>query len=357
MTAYILIYLFCSLGFVFEKINKRYSDFLFILIFIYLLILVGLKFEVGGDWINYLNIHSDINQKIFDPYINENYDIFFKTEPIVLLLYIISPNIFIFNFICAFVFLIGLFLFVSKFQDRFLALAVSIPFLITLVALGYQKQSVAIGLMMIVYYLYLNNEYKLFIIFCFITIFSHYSAFFLILFIFYDLLIVKKFNISFALIFLIFFFVITFILFSYDYVFRILMNNYIYEQNRPDSHGLIPRLTIQFLSIFLYFISFKFWKKNILLNRIIIFNIFLSFIVLPFVTLYSTSIDRMLFYFMLIQRMILGNYREILVLKKYILYRFSIFIFYLFITLLWFNFSYFAAYWVPYNNILFPDLS
>ena len=354
MAAYLLIFLFCTFGFLFEKLNKKYADFLFILIFIYLLILIGLKFEIGGDWINYFNIYSDINQKFFDSYGNENYDIFFKTEPIIILLYLVSPNIFIFNLICALIFLIGLFTLISKFQDRFLAIVVSVPFLIILVAMGYQKQSVALGLIMLVYYFYLNNNYKTFIFFCFITIFSHYSAFFLIIFIFYDLIFFKKFRISFSQLFLIIFFIIFFLIFSHDYIFRIILNNYLFDENKLESQGLIPRLIVQLVSIFLYLISYKFWKRNEKLNRIIIFNIILTFTIMPFATLFSTSIDRMLFYFMVLQLMVLANYNEIISLNKYIFFRFSIFIFYLFLTLIWFNFSYFAAYWIPYNNILFP---
>ena len=318
MVAYLLIFLFCSFGFLFEKFNKKYADFLFILIFIYLLILIGLKFEIGGDWINYLNIYSNINQKIFNSYGNENYDIFFKTEPVMILLFLLSPNIFVFNLICALIFLIGLFTLISKFQDRFLALVISVPFLIILVAMGYQKQSVAIGLIMLVYYFYLNNNYKTFVFFCFVTIFSHYSSFFLIIFIFYDLIFFKKFRISLLQLFLILFFVIIFLLFSNDYVFRIIINNYLFDENKLESQGLIPRLIVQFISIFLYLISYKLWKRNEILNRIIIFNIILTFMITPFATLFSTSIDRMLFYFMVLQLMVLANYNEIISLNKYI---------------------------------------
>ena len=352
MTPYLFIFLLSCAGFLFDKYFNKYSILFFNLIFLYLLVLIGLRYEVGGDWINYLQNHTAIQISVFVD--NDDLSILFNTEPFILILNILSPNIYIFNFYCALIFLIGLFALVSKCKDIYLSIVVAIPFLILLVGLGYQKQSVALGLLMLSYYFYLNNNYKLFIFFSFTTFFSHYSTFFLILFIFYDLFIFKKFKINKIVIFIIIILIFIVLLMGYDKITRVLINNYIVDEDRKQSYGLIPRLAVHFISIFLYFISFNKWQKNTLINRLIIFNIFLTLITLPFVQTYSILIDRMLFYFMLIQIMILGNYKFILLSNYYVLFRFTIFIFYFCVTLYWFTFSYFASYWLPYKNILIP---
>lgn len=352
MVPYLFIFLLSCAGFLFDKYFNKYSILFFNLIFLYLLILIGLRYEIGGDWINYLQNHAAIHFSVF----TDKHDdvILYNTEPFIIILNILSPNVYIFNFYCALVFLIGLFALISKCKDIYLSIVVAIPFLILLVGLGYQKQSVALGLLMLSYYFYLNNNYKLFLIFSFTTFFSHYSTFFLILFIFYDLFYFKKFRINKIYIFIIIVLIFLVIFIGYDKITRVLINNYINDENRTNSYGLIPRLAVQFLSIFLYFISFNKWHKKTLLNRLIIFNIFLTFLTLPFVLTYSNLIDRMLFYFMLIQIMILGNYKLIILSNYYVFFRFAIFAFYLCITLYWFTFSYFASYWLPYKNIIIP---
>lgn len=352
MVPYLFIFLLSCGGFIFDKYSNKYSTLFFNLIFLYLLVLIGLRYEIGGDWINYLQNHAAIHFTVFTD--NHNLDILNNTEPFILILNLLSPNIYIFNFYCALVFLIGLFALISKCKDLYLSIVVAIPFLILLVGLGYQKQSVALGFLMLSYYFYLNNNYKLFLIFCFTTFFTHYSTFFLILFIIYDLFFVKKFKINKIqfLIIIVLIFLVIFI--SYDKITRVLINNYIIDEGRRHSYGLVPRLVVQFLSIFLYLISFNKWQKNTQLNRLIVFNIFLTFLTLPFVQTYSILIDRMLFYFVLIQIMILGNYKLIILSNYYVFFRLTIFVFYLFITLYWFTFSYFASYWLPYKNILLP---
>ena len=236
--------------------------------------------------------HAAIHLSIFT---DSDLEIVYNTEPFIVILNALSPNIYIFNFYCALIFLTGLFALISKTKDIYLSIVVAIPFLILLVGLGYQKQSVALGLLMLSYYFYLNNNYKLFLFFSFTTFFTHYSTFFLILFIMYDLFFLKKFKIKNIYIIIILVLLLLVIFISYDKLTRVLINNYIIDENRRHSYGLIPRLAVQFLSIFLYFISFNKWQKNTLINRLIIFNIFLTFITLPFVQTYSILIDRMLF--------------------------------------------------------------
>jgi len=352
--AYSLVFVFCSFGFYLDDIKSKYSNSFFILLFSYLLFLIGLRYEIGGDWINYFNNFQAINNIFFSNYFEQDLGILFKTEPVLVLLNLITPNIYIFNLSCSFIFLLGLFVLISSFDDKYLSIVIAIPFLILLVALGYQKQSVTLGFLMLSYNFYIRNNFFLFIVFALISCLSHYSASFIIIFILYDLIINKKTKINLFILILFIIFIIMFIIISFDKINNVLINNYILEKQRSISNGVIPRLSIQIISIIFFFISYKYWNNRIEIKRIILFNIILTILTLPFVTLYSNLIDRMLFYFMIIQLMIFGNYRIILYNKFYLMFRVSIYTLYLFLTFFWFTFSYFADYWVPYNNILFP---
>ena len=352
--SYAIVFLLCSFGIYLDDFKKKYSNSFFIILFCYLLILIGLRFEIGGDWINYLQNFKAINNSIFNYDTKNDFGILFKTEPVLLILNLITPNIYIFNLACALIFLLGLFILISDCDDKYLSLVVAIPFLILLVAFGYQKQSVTLGFIMLSYIFYIRNYYFYFVIFALLACFSHYSASFILIFIFYDLIIVKKLKINFkTLMFIVVVFFI-FLIISFDNIYRILINNYIVDEFKNKSQGVLPRLSVQIISIIIFLISYKFWNKRSELKRIIIFNTILTLIVLPFFVLYSNLVDRMLFYFMIIQLMILGNLKNILNKNFYLIFRFTIYTFYLLLTFLWFNFSYFAAYWFPYKNILFP---
>ena len=113
---------------------------------LFLTLLIGLRDGVGGDWGNYL------------PYLERSFglpfaQIFQEDEPGYGLLNWIGANIggsvYFVNTICGLVFSIGLLLFCRAQPRPWLALCLAFPYLVTVVAMGYSRQGVAIGLEMI----------------------------------------------------------------------------------------------------------------------------------------------------------------------------------------------------------------
>jgi len=113
---------------------------------LFLTLLIGLREQVGGDWSNYL---PAIERSIGLPYA----EIFQADEPGYALLNWIGANwggsIYLVNTICGLVFSIGLMLFCRAQPRPWLALTLAFPYLITVVAMGYSRQGVAIGLEML----------------------------------------------------------------------------------------------------------------------------------------------------------------------------------------------------------------
>ena len=113
--------------------------------FILLLLMIGFRHEVGGDWDAYLNYVDDVRDEPLNA-------VFGFGDPAYQLLNWLAANIgggiYFVNIVCAAVFCFGLSAF-CRIQPRpWLALMVAVPYLVMVVAMGYSRQAVAIGLAM-----------------------------------------------------------------------------------------------------------------------------------------------------------------------------------------------------------------
>jgi hypothetical protein len=111
----------------------------------FLIILIGLRHQVGGDWYSYLEaleFLNDIQWKDFFSMREAGYKLI-SSFSITL-----GTSIYGVNFICAIIFTGGL-LNLSRAQPYpWLAILVAIPYLIIVVAMGYTRQATAIGFLM-----------------------------------------------------------------------------------------------------------------------------------------------------------------------------------------------------------------
>jgi hypothetical protein len=111
-----------------------------------LVLMIGLRHEVGGDWETYLEIfegytgRSDADQLPFQ-------------DPAFILLNMLSSwtglGVYLLNLVSAAFFSWGLVVFCRVQPRPWLALAVAVPYLITVVAMGYTRQGAAIGIAML----------------------------------------------------------------------------------------------------------------------------------------------------------------------------------------------------------------
>lgn len=118
---------------------------LFFLVITALAAMIGLRYQVGGDWGSYL-VHLDKARFLSVADIPEAGD-----PGYVLLNWIVSRiggEIWLVNLVCGALFALGLWNFAKTQPCPWLALAVSVPYLVVVVAMGYSRQGVAIGLAM-----------------------------------------------------------------------------------------------------------------------------------------------------------------------------------------------------------------
>jgi hypothetical protein len=114
--------------------------------FVFLVLMIGLRHQVGGDWWNYL--HELVN------YTNTSFrDAITHDDPAYSMLCVMAVRYgggpYIINTVCAVVFAWGLVSFCRIQPRAWLAMTVAISYLVIVVAMGYTRQGAAIGLAML----------------------------------------------------------------------------------------------------------------------------------------------------------------------------------------------------------------
>ncbi|OOY98796.1 hypothetical protein BOW22_07130 [Solemya velum gill symbiont] len=105
---------------------------------------IGLRFEVGGDWGNYLRYYEMAYGEPLASLLSGRGD-----PGYVFLNWIAANNDWgmgFVNLVCAVIFMTGLISFSSKQPAPWLALTVAVPYLVIVVSMGYTRQGVALGL-------------------------------------------------------------------------------------------------------------------------------------------------------------------------------------------------------------------
>lgn len=120
--------------------------FAWTLAFVLLTATIGLRYEVGGDWSTYADHVANMWRAPI-------YEIFNYSDAAYGLLNWIGANIwgdvYFVNTVSAMLFCWGLFTFCRAQPQPWLAMLVAVPYLIVVVAMGYTRQGVAIGLAML----------------------------------------------------------------------------------------------------------------------------------------------------------------------------------------------------------------
>ena len=124
---------------------RKNFNLLTLYFFFFFVLFIGFRFDVGGDWNQYLVMYLRVNDFSSSGFI--------LGDPAFNFLNLISSQLGIgfhgSNIICAGIFMYGLLKFCRYLPRPNLALLVAFPYLIIIVGMGYQRQSVAIGLSML----------------------------------------------------------------------------------------------------------------------------------------------------------------------------------------------------------------
>ena len=119
-----------------------------VVVALFLIALIGLRYKVGGDWANYLQIYRVIAIQSLERAFNTSVQ-----EPAYTLINWtaaqLGAGMWLVNLLNAVPFVVGLILLSRQQTNFWLALLVATPFLIIVVGMGYTRQASALGFLMI----------------------------------------------------------------------------------------------------------------------------------------------------------------------------------------------------------------
>lgn len=176
MLPYWLLYTFCSVfvigGARLER--SRPSTILLVVFGILVAMLIGFRFRVGADWFTYQYHFMRTMFMSFGSILGEPDPGYYLLN---WLAHELDVQLWFVNLLCGILFAAGLISFARTLPQPWLGLVVAVPYLITVVAMGYSRQAVAIGVVMLGLAALARGRVPLFIFWVVIATFFHKTAF------------------------------------------------------------------------------------------------------------------------------------------------------------------------------------
>ena len=313
------------------SLRARSKNYVLGIIWLFVAIFVGLRFEVGGDWHNYLRkFDSSRGENLFHT-ILINKDIGYAL--LVFFANKINAGIWLPNLICAVLFVIGFRKLNLTSSQPALFLLICFPYIITIVAMGYTRQSAAIGCAILALTNFYDKQFYRSMFFYLLAISFHKFA----------VIIVTVIVPLSILLFVVLVFVLLLEKLS-QYAF---FYNYLFSDYVDAAKGAELRATITLIAgLYLLYIcrNTKHKYKKLMIN-----TSYLSAILFVLSFYYETAVDRIGLYFLYLQPMALSEFNpkngRILNSALYV----CIVLCYFALLIIWFAVSDNVHTWAPYR--------
>ena len=369
----IIYWLFFSLPILLSINNIKFYNqkkFNFLLLYSFFCILfIGFRYEVGGDWGNYIALAEQ--QLIgLDPRLITAPPV--NTHSIAYnFLSWVSVNsgldVLGVNLICALIFIFGIYKICINQPNKWLAYVVAFPFLILVVGMGHPRQACAIGIAFWCFTIWKEHKnYKSIKIFLLslIALTFHSSSFPLFFLCFIrnkgNLFIIRNILISIPLLLGSFFIIIPIFLPDFYNLINVTINFYLNKTSiyTQDVRSVISKgAQIRMLMNIPVCILFLFFYKNFAKfddRRLLIIMTILSFGLFAIVQHYTTLIDRLGYYLIAFQIIVYSRIPSFINNKLLrLFFILSVCLVYIFLLFVWFKYSNSSSAWLPYKlNLL-----
>lgn len=311
-----------------------------------LIILIGLRNQVGCDWSTYLEGLELIKDTPGDTFFNareSGYDLLSRLS------LAISANIYGINFVCAAVFAGGLISLSRSQPYPWLSILVAIPYLVIVVAMGYTRQAAAIGFLMYGFGYLSRGRLTPYLVFVLLAGLFHKTAFVFTAFVLFrpgsgKLKGVLGVGLLIGLV-------------GMDYLLGqagTFMLNYV--ENTMESGGGQIRVMMNFLPALIFFTYWKKWGKIFGDRWLWGLIALLTVVCVPLVFIASTAVDRMALYLIPLQLVVWARFPVLVQGSIERTFAFLAVIFYsAMVQYTWLVYGTHSYCWVPYHNLLFPS--
>ena len=314
-----------------------------IALWVILTLLIGYRFEVGGDWGGYLGHYYDTFYISLSEAIS-------KGDPGHSLLNWISSQqdwgVFGTNLIYGAVFSYGLIAF-CRIQPRpMLALAVAVPYLVIVVAMGYSRQGVAIGIAMLGFIALAQRKTLKFVLLIGLAALFHKSAVILLPVAIMTNMLRKR---IFTALWVGGTIGLMYLLYLAESADSLIQNYIVAEYG---SEGALIRVMMNAVPALLFLLYRR--KFNLQAEEKALWT-WMSFMALVFVLLLavspsSTAVDRVALYFIPIQLYVFSRLPDVMANGQHrMAIRFLVVAYYAAVLFVWLNYASHSQYWIPYQ--------
>lgn len=351
VTIYWLMFLIPALAAVSPfRVDRELDEAIWLFLQLLLIFLIGFRYQIGGDWDSYLREYDLYNIPFDEIY-------WFKDPGHALVMWTsaaLNLGIFPDNLISAIAFVTGLVSFCRRQPSPWLALAVAVPYLVIVVGMGYTRQSLAIGIMLMALpYLERGEKIKYFALILLAMQF-HQSVALAI-----PIGILVMYRGSMVKILAAFVFVLVVAVTTLQAQIENAYAGYI--ESQMSSGGGAIRVVMSAMAAILFFAFRRYWRGRWQDDAIWTWFAILSLACLPLVSIASTAADRIALYFIPLQLavysrlplLLKGTYMRTLVVV-------SVLLGYTAVEFVWLVYGSFSDLWIPYKNAvllyLFTDV-
>ena len=349
MIFYYLLYFFLAFKSIeetqaFNTFKKQTQN----LLIIFFSLFIGLRNEVGCDWSQYLFIFDQIRFGSIEWYTLEPAYFFLNS--------IFSPfefGIYLVNAVCALIFSYCLIKFCESLPRPWLGLCVAFPYLITVVSMGYTRQSVSISLFLLALLVLEKGQFYKSIFTIIVGMLFHRSGG---LFFFAPLIYTFQSSRSNNLLKILliipigYYFISEFIISYWDSFVRG------YLDANMASGGALIRITLLVIPSVIFIFNLNKFKISNISKKIFLAISWMSIVALIALPLYpsSTAVDRVALNFLPIQLLVASHLPDIGIFKLNKFASKVLIVFFVFLVLsTWFLFAKHSYCWIPYRNIIF----
>ncbi|WP_309498691.1 EpsG family protein [Sulfurovum sp.] len=311
-------------------------------------LLIGFRYEVGGDWFNYIRHYENVRGLSLTQALAHG-------DPghsfLNWLSYRWDLGVYGTNVVYGAIFMIGLVKFSRLQTYPWISLAVAVPYLITVVAMGYSRQGVAIGLFMLAVTYLQKGSFKTYVVLIITAALFHKTALLLLplgVFLYgqsgMTLRILMIVPVAYG---------------AWDMLLaeqqERLWTNYVEANMQSD--GAKIRVMMNLLPSLLLLIYRKEWKRHYDDYAFWFWIAIGSIISMALVGVASTAVDRVALYFIPIQLVVFARLPYLMrnklspgVTKVLIVSGYAMVLF------VWLTFATHSQYWLPYQNVLSMDI-